>query len=42
VKMYVSDLTVDMGQKGQDALTRLFRLGLEKGLLPAVPEIVLY
>jgi 1,4-dihydroxy-6-naphthoate synthase len=42
VKMYVSDLTVDMGQKGRDALTRLFRLGTEKGLLPAVPEIVLY
>ena len=42
VKMYVSDLTVDMGQKGLDALTRLFRLGSEKGLLPAVPEIVLY
>lgn len=42
VKMYVSDLTIDMGQKGQDALTRLFRLGSEKDLLPAVPEIVLY
>ena len=42
VKMYVSDLTVDMGDKGRQALTRLFRLATEKGLLPPVPEIVLY
>lgn len=42
VKMYVSDLTVDMGDKGQQALTELFRLGTQKGLLPSLPEIVLY
>ena len=42
VKMYVSDLTVDMGEKGKEALARLFRLAAAKGLLPAAPEIVLY
>jgi 1,4-dihydroxy-6-naphthoate synthase len=42
VKMYVSDLTVDMGEKGKRALTRLFRLGAGKGLLPSVPELALY
>jgi 1,4-dihydroxy-6-naphthoate synthase len=42
VKMYVSDLTVDMGKKGEQALTRLFHIGAEKGLLPSVPEVMLY
>ncbi|MBI4633563.1 MAG: ABC transporter substrate-binding protein [Deltaproteobacteria bacterium] len=42
VKMYVSDLTVDMGEKGKRALDELFRLGAGKGLLPPVPEVVLY
>ena len=42
VKMYVSDLTVDMGDKGKKALTKLLSLGAEKGLLPPVPEVILY
>ncbi|PIP08847.1 MAG: ABC transporter substrate-binding protein, partial [Syntrophobacteraceae bacterium CG23_combo_of_CG06-09_8_20_14_all_50_8] len=42
VKMYVSDLTVDMGEKGKQALTELFRLGSEKDLLPPMPEWALY
>lgn len=42
VKMYVSDLTVDMGEKGKRALDELFRLGAGKGLLPRVPDVVLY
>ena len=42
VKMYVSDLTVDMGEKGKQALALLFRLAAAKGLLPAAPEIALY
>jgi 1,4-dihydroxy-6-naphthoate synthase len=42
VKMYVSELTVDMGENGKRALTELFRLGVEKGLLPSAPEVVLY
>ncbi len=42
VKMYVSDLTVDMGEEGKQALALLFRLATAKGLLPAAPELVLY
>ena len=37
VKMYVSDLTIDMGEKGKQALELLFAKGSSKGLLPAVP-----
>jgi 5,8-dihydroxy-2-naphthoate synthase len=42
VKMYVSDLTVDMGDKGKQALELLYRKANEKGLIPGVPEVVLY
>ena len=41
VKMYVSELTVDMGDKGKKALELLFTRGFEKGLLPAPGEIEL-
>ena len=37
VKMYVSDLTIDMGEKGKQALELLFAKGSSKGLIPAVP-----
>jgi 1,4-dihydroxy-6-naphthoate synthase len=36
VKMYVSQLTIDMGEPGRQALDLLFRKGAEKGLLPVV------
>ncbi len=42
VKMYVSGLTIDMGEPGKKALELLFRKGFEKGLLPTVPPIELY
>lgn len=42
VKMYVSELTIDMGEKGKQALDLLFKLGYEKRIIPFVPEIVLY
>ena len=42
VKMYVSDLTIDMGEKGKEALELLFKKGYEKGLIPRLPEIQLY
>jgi len=41
VKMYVSDLTVDMGEKGKMALEFLYRKAFEKKLIPKVPEIFL-
>ncbi len=39
VKMYVSDLTVDMGEKGKSALELLFRKGHEKGLIAETPRL---
>ena len=42
VKMYVNELTIDMGERGKQALETLFRLGKEKGLLSAVENIDLY
>ncbi len=38
VKMYVSDLTIDMGERGEAGLKELFRRGGEKVGLPAVKE----
>ncbi len=36
VKMYVSQLTIDMGESGKKALELLFKMGHEKQLLPPV------
>jgi 1,4-dihydroxy-6-naphthoate synthase len=41
VKMYVSQLTIDMGDSGQKALELLFKLGSEKRLVPAVNSFTL-
>jgi 1,4-dihydroxy-6-naphthoate synthase len=41
VKMYVSALTVDMGERGKMALETLFRLGAEKKLIAPVGTIEL-
>jgi 1,4-dihydroxy-6-naphthoate synthase len=42
VKMYVSELTIDMGEQGKKALELLFKLGYDRGILPTIPEVVLY
>jgi len=42
VKMYVSELTVDMGEAGRRALEVLYRMGYDKGIIPVVPEIDLF
>jgi 1,4-dihydroxy-6-naphthoate synthase len=42
VKMYVSELTIDMGEQGRKALEYLFKLGFERGIIPAVPDFELY
>jgi 1,4-dihydroxy-6-naphthoate synthase len=39
VKMYVSELTVDMGGKGKSALDFLFQKAFEKKLIPKVTEL---
>ena len=41
VKMYVSQLTIDMGESGRKALDFLFKKGAEKGLVPPVPSFEL-
>lgn len=41
VKMYVSQLTIDMGESGAKALEYLFQKGNEKGLIPLVPKLEL-
>lgn len=41
VKMYVSDLTIDMGGKGLRGLEMLFARAAEKGVVREVPEIAL-
>jgi 1,4-dihydroxy-6-naphthoate synthase len=42
VKMYVSELTVDMGETGQKALELLYRLGAERGAIPTTPTLDLF
>jgi 1,4-dihydroxy-6-naphthoate synthase len=39
VKMYVSELTIDMGEKGKKALELLFKKGFEKGLIRNAPTV---
>jgi 1,4-dihydroxy-6-naphthoate synthase len=40
VGMYVSEDTVDMGEPGRKALELLFERGAARGVIPAVPELV--
>lgn len=42
VKMYVSELTIDMGDRGKRALEELFRLGAEKNIIPPLSNIRLF
>jgi len=42
VKMYVSELTIDMGEAGEKSLKYLFSRGREAGLIPGVPAFTLY
>jgi 1,4-dihydroxy-6-naphthoate synthase len=41
VKMYVSQLTIDMGASGRKGLEELFDRGRAAGLIPAVPDLQL-
>jgi len=41
VKMYVSDLTRDMGDRGKRALATLFERGAEAGIIAQPPELTL-
>jgi 1,4-dihydroxy-6-naphthoate synthase len=41
VKMYVNEVTIDMGERGERALGLLFKKAVAKKLIPRAPEIVL-
>ena len=34
VRMYVNDVTIEMGVLGEQAIRNLFQFGIEKGLVP--------
>ncbi|MFZ0280979.1 MAG: 1,4-dihydroxy-6-naphthoate synthase [Bacteroidales bacterium] len=38
IKLFVNDFSLDLGSTGRKALTELFRLAHEKGVIPAVPR----
>lgn len=42
VKMYVNDVTIDMGERGKKALEYLYSMGTEKGIIPEVDNIELF
>ena len=42
VKMYVSEVTIDMGEPGQRALELLYEKAYAKGLIPVKPKVELY
>jgi 1,4-dihydroxy-6-naphthoate synthase len=39
VKMYVNDITVDMGPNGEQSLKKMLTMGQERGLLPLVSQL---
>ena len=41
VKMYVSDLTRDMGERGRQALATLFQRGVEAGAITEPPQLTM-
>ncbi len=42
VKMYVNEVTIDMGEPGRQALELLFQRAHERGIIPSKPEVLLY
>ena len=42
VKMYVSELTIDMGDRGKQSLELLYKLGAERHLVPHIPDLRLF
>ena len=38
IKMFVNEYTLDLGQKGKEAINELFRRSFEKGVIPPLPE----
>jgi 1,4-dihydroxy-6-naphthoate synthase len=38
IKLYVNEFTIDLGSKGREAIMELFRIAVEKGVIPLLPE----
>jgi 1,4-dihydroxy-6-naphthoate synthase len=41
VKMYVNELTIDMGERGRNALGLLYKLGVDRNAIPVVADLQL-
>jgi 1,4-dihydroxy-6-naphthoate synthase len=38
IKLYVNDYTINLGEKGRKAINELFRIAVEKGVIPSLPD----
>jgi 1,4-dihydroxy-6-naphthoate synthase len=38
IKLYVNKFTLNLGKEGRKAITELFRIAGERGIIPALPE----
>jgi 1,4-dihydroxy-6-naphthoate synthase len=38
IKLYVNDFTLDLGEKGKEAILELFRIAAEKRVIPLLPD----
>lgn len=38
IKLYVNKFTIDLGKDGKRAITELYRIAAEKGLIPEMPD----
>ena len=38
IKLYVNEYSLDLGKKGREAITELFRISSGKGVVPQIPE----
>lgn len=38
IKLYVNEFTLNLGEKGREAVNELFRIAGEKGVIPALPD----
>lgn len=39
IKMYVTDITVEMGSDGEKSIKKMFKMGQEKGILPLISQL---
>lgn len=38
IELYVNKFTVNLGHEGREAVTRLYRIASDKGIIPAIPD----